>query len=148
VIARRGFVLAVVLGALVLMAMLVALTAQRALLAVRQGALDAARAEIAAALAAGEADALESPPDSLAYRQPVGALLAAGDASAGRAAARWSIVATGTVYATVDVTAEAPVYRGVARELRRGLVVAVRDSAGGLRWASARGGNWVRLPSP
>jgi hypothetical protein len=148
VIARRGFVLAAVLCALVLMAMLVALTAQRALLAVRQGALDAARAEIAAALATGEADALESPVDSAAYRQPAGATLAAGESSAGRAAARWVIVATGAAYATVDVTAEVPVFRGVARELRRGLVVVVRDSAGGLRWASARGGNWVRLPSP
>ena len=146
--ARRGFALAAVLCALVLMAMLVAVTAQRALLAARQAAIEVAQAEIAAALGVAAADALESSPDSSAVRQPAGAVLAAGQSSAGRAVARWVIVGTGTVYATVDLTAEAPVFRGVARELRRGTLVVARDSAGGLRWASATGGNWVRLPSP
>jgi len=146
--ARRGFALAAVLCALVLMAMLVAVTAQRALLAARQGAIEVARAEIAAALGAAAADALESSPDSLADRQPAGAILAAGQSSAGRAATRWVIVATGTVFATVDLTAEAPVFGGVARETRRGTLVVARDSAGGIRWVAATGGKWVRLPSP
>ncbi len=145
----RGFALAAVLSALVIMAMVVAMSAQRALLAARQGALDVARADMAAAIASGQAAALETPPDSAgAVGMIPGAALAAGEVSAGAATAHWSVVVAGAPFATIDVSAEAPVFRGTTRELRRAIFALARDSIGGLRWVPAGGGGWVRLPSP
>ncbi len=145
---RRGFALAAVLGALVLMAMVVAVSAQRALLMARQGAFDAARADLSAALASAEAAALEMPVDTAALvRQPPGATLAAGSVTVGAATARWTIVATGTPFATLDLAAFAALRQGRARESRRGLVTPAPDAAGALRWVAMEGAGRVRLPS-
>lgn len=146
--AHRGFALAAVLAALVIMAMVVAVGAQRALVAARQAGLDVARAELAAAVASAQAAALEEPVDSAQCEGIVpGAPIAGGEAGAGRAAARWRLVGAAAPFATIDVEAETPVYGGTARTWHRVLVTPVGDSTGGLRWAPAAGLGWMRVPS-
>jgi hypothetical protein len=146
--ARRGFALAAVLAAMVIMAMVVAVSAQRALVAARQAGLDLARAELAAAVSSAQAAALEEPIDSaLCAGILPGAPMAGGEAGAGRASARWQLVGAAAPYATIDVEAEMPVYGGTARTWHRVLVAPVGDSAGGLRWAPAAGLGWTRVPS-
>lgn len=146
--ARRGFALAAVLAALVIMAMVVAVSAQRALVAARQAGLDVARAELAAAVLSAQAAALEEPVDSVQGAGILpGAPIAGGAASAGRALARWQLVGAAVPFATIDVEAEVAVFGGTARTWHRVLVEPVADSAGGLRWAPAAGLGWIRVPS-
>jgi hypothetical protein len=146
--AHRGFALAAVLAALVITAMVVAVGAQRALVAARQAGLDVARAELAAAVMSAQAAALENPVDSAQCAGMLpGAQLAGGEAGAGRALARWRLVGAAAPFATIDVEAEMPVFGGTARTRHRVLVTPVADSAGGLRWAPAAGLGWTRVPS-
>lgn len=145
---RRGFALAAVLAALVIMSMVVAVGMQRALMASRQAGLDVARAQMAAAVMSAQAAALEAPLDSaqLAAMLP-GAQIAGGEADAGRARARWQLVGAAAPFATLDVEAEMPVFGGTARTRHRVLVAPVGDSIGGLRWTPAAGLGWTRVPS-
>lgn len=146
--AHRGFALAAVLGALVVMAMVVAVSAQRALVAARQAGLDVARAELAAAAASAQAAALEEPVDSAQCKGILpGAPIASGAAVAGRATARWQLVGAAAPFATIDVEAAMPVFGGTARTWHRVLVAPVGDSTGGLRWTPAAGSGWMRVPS-
>ena len=147
--APRGFALAAVLAALVIMAMAVAVGAQRALVAARQAGLDLARAELAAAVASAQAAALDEPVDSARCAEIIpGSLLASGEAGAGRASARWQLVGAAAPFATIAVEAEVAVFGGTARTSHRVLVSPRGDSAGGLRWAPAGGLGWTRMPSP
>lgn len=147
--AHRGFALTAVLAALVIMAMVVAVSAQRALVAARQAGLDVARAELAAAVSSAQAAALETPVDSAQVGGILpGAPIAAGEAGAGRASARWQLVGAAAPFATIDVEAEMPVYGGTARTWYRVLVAPLGDSTRGLRWAPAAGLGWTRVPSP
>lgn len=145
---RHGFALAAVLAALVIMAMVVAVSAQRALVAARLAGLDVARAELAAAVLSAQAAALEAPLDSgqWAGMHP-GAPIAGGAAGAGQASARWQIVGAAAPFATIDIEAETAVYGGTARTRYRLLVTPVADSAGGLRWSPATGYGWLHMPS-
>lgn len=146
--AHRGFALAAVLAALVIMAMVVAVSAQRALMGARQAGLDLARAELAAAVLSAQAAALEEPVDSAQCEGIFpGAPIAGGEASAGRASARWQLVGAAAPFATIDVEAEMPVFGGTARTWHRVLVAPVGDSTLGLRWAPAAGIGWTRVPS-
>lgn len=145
---RRAFALAAVLAALVIMAMVVAVGAQRALVAARQAALDEARAQMAAAVTSAQAAALENPVDSARSAGMLpGAQIAGGEAGAGRAVARWRLVGAAAPFATIDIEAEIPVFGGVARTRHRVLVVPAGDSTGALRWTSAAGLGWARVPS-
>ncbi len=146
---QRGFALIAVIAALVIMAMVVAVSAQRALVAARQAGLDAARAELAAAVMSAEAAALEDPVDSAECAGILpGAPMASGSAGAGRASARWRLVGAAAPFATIDVEAEMPVFGGMARTRHQVLVAPVGDSTGALRWAPAAGLGWTRVPSP
>lgn len=146
--ARRAFALAAVLAALVIMAMVVAVGAQRALVAARQSGLDEARAQLAAAVTSAQAAALEDPVDSAQYAGMLpGAQIAAGEAGVGRAVARWRLLGAAAPFATIEVEAEIPVFGGVARTHHRVLVVPAGDSTGGLRWTPAAGLGWTRVPS-
>lgn len=146
--AHRGFALAAVLAALVIMAMVVAVSAQRALVAVRQAGLELARTEMAAAASSAQAAALEAPVDSAQSEAILpGAAIAAGEAGAGRAVARWELVGAAAPFATIEVEAEMAVFGGTARLSHRVLVTPVSDSTGGLRWAPAAGLGWTRVPS-
>lgn len=145
---RRGFVLAAVLCVLVLMAMLVAISAQRALLAARQGTLDGVGVDLAIVLASGETSALESVVDSAAVAaQPAGVALATGAAEHGAASVRWTIMSTATPFAILDLAAEAPALHGRARQTRRAVLQAVRDSSGIVCWVFTREIGRVRLVS-
>ena len=145
---RRGFALAAVLAALLIMAMVVAVGSQRALVSARQAGLDVARAELAAAVMSAQAAALEERADSARYAGLLpGAQIAGGAADAGRALARWRLVGAAAPFATIDVEAEVPVFGGVARTRHLVLVVPAGDSIGGLRWVPAAGLGWVRVPS-
>lgn len=146
--ARRGFALAAVLAALVITAMVLAVGAQRALMAARLAALDVARAELAAAVVSAQAAALEEPVDSADCAGILpGAPIAGGEAAAGRASARWQLVGAAAPFATIDVEAEMAVFGGTARTWHRALVEPVADSAGRLRWTPAAGLGWMRVPS-
>lgn len=146
--APRGFALAAVLSALVIMAMVVAVSAQRALVGARQAGLDLARAELAAAVSSAQAAALEVPVDSVQCAGILpGAPIADGKTGAGRASARWHLVGAAAPFATIEVEAEMPVFGGTARSWHRVIVAPVGDSAGGLRWAPAAGLGWTRVPS-
>lgn len=145
---HRGFALAAVLAALVIMAMVVAVGAQRALVAARQAGLDVARAQMAAAVLSAQAAALEEPVDSTEHAGTLpGAQIAGGEAGVGRALARWRLLGAAAPFATLEVEAEMPVFGGSARTRHRVLVTPVGDSAGGLRWAPAAGLGWTRVPS-
>lgn len=141
--------LAAVLAALVLLSMVVAVNGQRALLAVRQGRLDLARVDLAAAQAAAQAAALAAPADSahVAAILP-GAVLATGTEIAGSARATWTILGAVAPFVTVVVEATAPVAAGAARASWRLLAAARRDSLGGARWAPVGAAGWTRVPSP
>lgn len=146
---RRGAALAVVLGALLLMAMVVAVSAQRALVTSRQAALELTRAELLAAASSGKVAALEAPADSACCAGIVpGALIAAGEVHAGRARARWSLTGAAAPFVTVDIVAEAAVSGGTASASHRALAVWRSDSAGGPHWVLAGGLGWTRRPAP
>lgn len=144
---RRGFVLLAVLSALVIMAMVVAVGAQRALVAARQGVLDVARAELALAVAGAQASALVAPVDSVAaLAAPPGTILAAGEAAAGAARAQWTIASTLAPFATIEIDGRAPAFRGAVRTRHRLLVVAFQDSVRIVRWGRAGGAGWQQMP--
>jgi type II secretory pathway pseudopilin PulG len=149
VTARRGFALAAVLSALVIMSMSVAVSARRALVAARQARLDLARADLAVLIASGQSAALNAPADSTCCATVVpGALLFHGEIASGRARARWWLKGGAGRFATVDVEAEVPTFGGAARASHRVVVAWTRDSAGGARWAIVEGHRWAKLPSP
>jgi type II secretory pathway pseudopilin PulG len=145
--ARRGFALAAVLATLVILSMVVAVAAQRALLASRRGALELARADIAAALVSGQVVVLDSPVDSarLAGSAP-GTCIAEGALAVGTARAQWVITRAAAPFATVELEARASVIAGTAREVRRALIEGKMDSLGVVRWVLAGGAGWVRVP--
>jgi len=146
---RRGFALAAVLAALVIMAMLVAVGAQRALVGARESALALARVEMSAAAAGALAAVVTVPADStlLAVGVP-GALIDSGSADFGAARATWRLNAAIAPYGTVEIDARAPVITGSTRELRR-LIMSLRpDTAGALWWVPAGVGGRGRIPVP
>ena len=146
--AHRGFALAAVLAALVIMAMVVAVSAQRAMVAARQAGLDLARAELAAAVSSAQSAALEEPVDSAQCAGILpGAPIAGGEAVSGEATARWQLVGAAAPFATIDVEAERAVFGGTAPTWHRVLATPVGDSTGALRWAPAVGIGWTRVPS-
>lgn len=146
---RRGFALAGVLAALVLMAMMVAVSAQRAFTGARESALALARAEMAAAAAGAVAAVLTVPVDTARAPGVVpGALIDSGSAAFGAARATWLLTASGVPYATVEIDVRSPVILGSARELRRVLVGVRRDSTGAFWWVPVGGGGRGRIPAP
>ncbi len=146
---RRGFALAAVLAALVIMAMLVAVGAQRALVGARESALALARVEMSAAAAAAVATVVTASVDTarLALRVP-GALIDSGSAAFGAARASWRLSAGIVPYATIEIDARAPVISGSTRELRRLTLTLRPDTAGALWWVPAGGGGRGRIPVP
>jgi hypothetical protein len=147
--AHRGFALAAVLAALVVMAMVVAVGAQRALVGSRESALALARAEMAAAAAGAAAAVTAAPADSahLAANAP-GAMLDSGSVAAGSARASWRLTAALLPYAVVEIDVRAPVIAGSTRERRR-LIMGLRpDTAGALWWVPIGGGGQGRVPAP
>jgi len=146
---RSGFALAAVLAALVIMAMLVAVGAQRALVGARESALALARAEMSAAAAGAVARVVTVPADtaSLTVHVP-GALIDSGSVVFGAARASWRLTAVVVPYATVEIDVRAPVITGSTRELRRLLMSLRPDSAGALWWVPAGGGGRGRIPAP
>lgn len=146
---RRGFALAAVLAALVIMAMLVAVGGQRALVGARESALALARVEMTAAAGAAMATVVTVPADSavLAVSVP-GALLDSGSAAFGTARASWRLTAAIVPYATVEIDVRAPVITGSTRELRRLMMSLRTDSAGARWWVPAGGGGRGRIPAP
>lgn len=146
---RPAFALAAVLGALVIMSMVVAVGAQRALLAARQAALELARADLAVSVASAQAAVLDEPADSTRVAGiRVGVLMAGGVTAAGTARAAWRLMGAVSPYATVEIEAQAPMHAGVARALHRALVTPHVDSLGVARWMVAGGAGWVRVPLP
>jgi hypothetical protein len=138
-----------VLAVLVIMAMVVAVGAQRALVGVRESALALARAEMSGAAAGALSGVLAVPLDTA--RLPLivpGALLASGSTAYGSARAAWTLTGAVASYATVEVDSRCPVIAGTARELRRVIVRLRRDSAGGAWWVAVGGGGRGRIPLP
>jgi len=147
--ARRGLALAAVLAVLVILSMVVAMSAQRALLVARQGVLDLARADIAASVASAQAALLDEDAGSarvagIGFGVPV----ASGVVTAGTAQAHWRLVGAAAPFATGEIESWAPVHVGVAREVLRALLTPRIDSAGVARWALVGGAGWVRVPLP
>ncbi|MHB1313109.1 MAG: hypothetical protein ACYC3L_13920 [Gemmatimonadaceae bacterium] len=146
---RPGFALPAVLGALILMGMLVAVGAQRALVAAHDGALAEARAQLAAVTETALADALARGPDSLAMRvTPPGGALDSGVASVGTASARWRLTVALAPVVLLSIDAAAPVRAGSARVSWR-LWLRRRDEPSGVPAWSANGtGWWTQIPLP
>lgn len=145
----RGFALAAVLAALVLMMMVLAISAQRALLAARQGTLVVERVELAAAVAAARAATESAPVDTQALRSaPPGFVLASGESTAGAAHASWALKAGAAELAVAEITAVVGSGRTAARARARGILAAKVDSAGALKWGPTGGVGWVKLPVP
>lgn len=145
---RRGFALAAVLATLVIMAMVVAVGAQRALVGARASALAVARAEMSGAAAGALAAVIAVSADTARLPDILpGALLASGSARYGSAQAVWTLTGAINPYATVEIDVRCPVIGGSARELRRVIVSLRRDSTGGAWWVPTGGGGWGRIPS-
>ncbi len=146
---RRGFALLAAVFAVVLMAMVVAINAQRALVAARQGTLSVAQAELAWAVAGARSGLFELPADSVnPLLRPPGAVIARGETVSGGAHSQWLLVQAAASVATVEITAQARAFGGTAHWLERGLVAPARDSMGGRWWALVGGAGWVQMPSP
>ncbi len=145
---RRGFALVAVLAALIVTSLVVAITARRALAAARQGALELARVELAAALTMARASALWAATDSAASGLPPGVTIAEGEVRAGSAAARWTLSNAAPPYVVAELRGSATASRGTARSVMRALLEPVTDSSGGAKWRLAGGAGWVRLPAP
>lgn len=143
---RRGFALAAVLTVLIIMSMVVAVRAQRALITARQGVLDLAQAEIEAAVAEAQVELLAQLPDSTAALP--GVVLANGETAVGAARARWTVSGAASPFAMATIEGEAPSFSGVARSRRGALLLLARDSAGAPQWRLAEGAGWARMPSP
>ena len=147
--ARRGFALPAVLAALVIMAMVVAVSAQRALVGARESSLMLARAEMSGAVVQAAATVLTEPVDSARLPALVpGALLDSGSARFGSARATWTLTSLLAPYATAEIDARAPVISGSARELSRVIVGLQRDSSGALWWVRSGGDGRGRVPAP
>ncbi len=146
---RRGYALAAVLAVLVIMAMSVAVGAQRALRTRQQAALELARSELAAAVESGQAAGLDALTGAPCCPDIIpGAVLAAGEGTAGKARTRWRLIGAAAPYATLELAAEMPVRGGFARVRQRVLVAWRADSVGGGQWVPAGASGWTRLPSP
>jgi Tfp pilus assembly protein PilX len=146
---RSGFALPAVLGALIVMAMLVAVGAQRALLAARDGALAEARVQLAAAAETALADALSRNADTLALRAtPTGGVLDSGVATVGTAAARWRLSVVLAPVALLSIDASTPVREGTARVSWRLWLRPRADTAGVPAWAPGGSGWRAQLPVP
>lgn len=148
---RGGFALAAVLAALMLTMMVVAVSAQRALLEVRQASLAQQRVELDAALAAAQRAALASTPDSAALvGAPPGATLAEGVEWAGNSSAAWTIRGGPPAFAVAEVAARVVTPPGIAtaRAVARRVLAAKIDSLGVLHWSPVGTAGWVRMPSP
>jgi hypothetical protein len=145
---RPGFALAAVLAALVLMAMLVAVAAQRALVLAREGTLALARSELALVTEESVAQLLARSADSAAVRAAApGALLDSGTVARAPAQASWRLLAAPGGFSELAITAEVPVRGGVAREARRVLLRLALDSTGEERWRSAGSGWTAKVPA-
>lgn len=146
---RPGFALPAVLGALIVMAMLVAVGAQRALLAARDGALAEARVQLAAATETALADVLARGADTLALRAtPPGGVLDSGVAMVGAAAARWRLSVALAPVVLLSIDAAAPVREGTARVSWRLWLRLRADTAGLPAWGANGTGWWAQLPLP
>jgi hypothetical protein len=147
--ARAGFALPAVFAALVIMAMVVAVGAQRSLVGARESALLLARAEMSGAVVQAMATVLTEPVDSARLPALVpGALLDSGSARFGSARATWTLTGLLAPYATAEIDARAPVISGSARELSRVIVSLRRDSSGALWWVLSGGDGRGRVPAP
>lgn len=146
---RRGFALAVVLAAFVLMAMSVAVAAQRALVSTRRAALAEADAELTLAVAAAQAAIGASRIDSLADTAwSPGSLVASGAVSAGGAMASWQVTRVSSSMALAEVTVERSAPGVVARTRRSAIMTLVAATAGGMRLRVLPPGGWLVQPSP
>ena len=146
---RPGFALPAVVGALIVMAMLVAVGAQRALLAARDGALAEARVQMAAATETALAEVLARGADTVALRAtPAGGVLDSGTAMVGTAAARWRLNVVMAPVALLSIDASAPVVAGSARTAWRVWLRSRGDAAGRPVWSPDGTGLWTQLPSP
>lgn len=145
---RRGFALVAVLAALIVTSLVVAITARRALAAARQGTLELARVELAAALAVARANALGAVADSALLGLPPGVTIAEGQVDAGSARARWTLTNAAPPFVVAELRGSATASRGTARSVMRALLEPVADSSGGAKWRLAGGAGWVRLPAP
>lgn len=145
---RRGFALAVVLAALIVMSLVLAIAARRALAAAQQAHLELARVELGAALAAAQAQALMATVDSGAVRLPPGVRLAEGEVGTESASARWTLTTASPPFVVAELRGSVVVRRGAARRLMRALLVPAADSASEVKWRLFGGGGWVRLPAP
>jgi Tfp pilus assembly protein PilX len=145
---RRGFALAVVLAALVLMAMSLAVAAQRAILANHRAALAEADAEVTAVVAGAQADIGATPVDALPDTAwSPGSLLASGTARAGLAVASWHVTRISSSLALAELTAERHTAGAVARTRQSALMTIVAESAGGVWLRVLTPGGWVVRPS-
>lgn len=150
---RGGFALAAVLAAVVIMAMVVAVGAQRALVGAREGALAVRRAEMSVAIAAAVAAVLAAPAGGADQPFTVpGALFDSGTTVVGSARATWRVTGAAFPYASAEIDVQGPVFQGMAHERRRLLVRLAPDSASasmsGARWVPAGSGWWAQIPVP
>jgi len=144
---RPGFALPAVLGALIVMAMLVAVGAQRALVAARDSALAEARVLLAAATETALAEVLARGADTLAVRAaPPGGVLDSGMASVGAASARWRLSVALAPVVLLSIDARAPLRAGSARVSWRLWLRPRVDRAGRPIWGPDGTGWWVQLP--
>jgi hypothetical protein len=146
---RHGFALAVVLAALVLMAMSLAVAAQRAILANHKAALAEADAEVTAVIAGAQAEIGASPVGSLpdTWWSP-GGVLAMGSARSGLAVASWQVTRISSSLALAELTAERRAGGVVARTRQSALMSIVAESTGGVWLRVLTPGGWVVRPSP
>jgi type II secretory pathway pseudopilin PulG len=145
---RSGFALPAVLAALVVMAMLVAVAAQRALVAVRDSALTEARVQLAAATQTAAAEVLARAPDTLALgAAPPGAAVDSGRCRVGSAEAAWRVTAVRSPLVLLAIDASSPVRGGVARIATHIWLRRRFSSAGTPEWSLAGTGWWVQIPS-
>lgn len=146
---RHGFALALVMAALVLISMVVAVGAQRALLAVRQGALAMARSDLTVVALGAEAAALGAPADSARTSGlPPGVVLATGTQRSGSAVAEWSMTVVSPSVVIAEIAATSAVSHGAARARYRAVLSVREDSVRGRFWAPLGGSTWVQVPSP
>lgn len=147
--ARRAFALPSVLAGLVIMAMIVAVGAQRALSGARESALRLARTEMSGAATGAVATVMTEPVDtSLLPAFVPGALLDSGSAAFGSARASWTLTSALAPYATAEIDARSPVLSGSTREVSRIIVRLRRDSTGVLWWVPVGRGGRGRVPAP
>lgn len=146
---RRAFVLPAVLAALVVMAMLVAVAAQRALVATRDAALSEARVELAAAAQVAMADALAQAVDTVRLRAAApGVPLDSGLSRIGSAEASWRVTVVLAPIVLLSIEASSPAREFTARSSWRLWLRRRETPSGEPVWASVGSGWRARFPSP